>query len=103
MQKVPVNWDNVKFIDGYPGKYVVLARQKNATWYIAGINGKETERKVKIDLSFISSPTKGFIITDSNNGNELVKKNIDISEPINITIERHGGFVIKVLTEGEKI
>ena len=27
MKDVPVTWDEVRFIDGYPGKYVILARR----------------------------------------------------------------------------
>lgn len=34
MKKVPTTWDEVKFIDGYPGKYIVMARKHagNGTW-----------------------------------------------------------------------
>ena len=27
MKQVPTTWDETRFIDGYPGRYVVLARQ----------------------------------------------------------------------------
>lgn len=43
MKEVPTTWDEVRFLDGYPGKYVILARRKGTKWYIAGVNAqKET-------------------------------------------------------------
>jgi hypothetical protein len=38
LSTLPAAWDDVRFIDGYPGRYVVLARKAGRKWYIAGIN-----------------------------------------------------------------
>ena len=38
------------FIDGYPGKYVVLARKTGGVWYIAGINGEHSPHTITFDL-----------------------------------------------------
>ncbi|MDE5988594.1 MAG: glycoside hydrolase family 97 protein, partial [Duncaniella sp.] len=38
MKAVPTTWDDTRLIDGYPGKYVVLARRHANKWYIAGVN-----------------------------------------------------------------
>lgn len=99
MSTLPKNWDDVKFIDGYPGKYVVLARKKGNEWFVAGINGENSERTITINPSFINSKSKGFIITDSDNKIELVKMEIDLSNPINFSIQPHGGLIIKVVTK----
>jgi len=32
MKKVPSTWEDTKFIDGYPGKYVILARKNAKQW-----------------------------------------------------------------------
>ena len=40
MKKVPTTWDEVRFIDGYPGKYVILARRSGNRWFVAGINAE---------------------------------------------------------------
>ena len=97
MSSLPEKWDDVKFLDGYPGKYVALARKKGTTWYIAGINSEETERTIKLDVSFIKNTSNGMMITDSDDNKELIQKNIDYSKPISITIHSFGGFVIKSL------
>ena len=95
MRTLPKKWDDVKFIDGYPGKYVVLARRNGNRWYIAGINGEKTSRKITLNLPFIGKSTKGFIITDSDNAKNFIKKDVDFSAPIKITMKPDGGFVIK--------
>ena len=38
---LPAVWDETRFISGYPGESVVLARRSGDTWYIAGINGTD--------------------------------------------------------------
>lgn len=42
MKSVPTTWEDIKFIEGYPGKYIILARKSGDKWYIAGINAGET-------------------------------------------------------------
>ncbi|MBN2708098.1 MAG: glycoside hydrolase family 97 catalytic domain-containing protein [Calditrichaceae bacterium] len=96
MRTLPETWDDVKFIDGYPGKFVVLARKKGNTWYIAGINGETTERIVTIKAPFIDKKSKGILISDlDNNENELTKKEVIFSDRLTITIKPYGGFIIK--------
>jgi hypothetical protein len=50
MKTVPTKWDDVKFIDGYPGQYVVLARRAGNKWYYVGINASPESRTVEVDL-----------------------------------------------------
>ena len=95
MRTLPTTWDDVKFIDGYPGKYAVLARRNGNRWYIAGINGENTSRKITLRAPFIGKSTKGFIITDSDNSENFIKKDVAFSSPINITMNPYGGFVIE--------
>jgi hypothetical protein len=99
MRSLPETWDDVKFIDGYPGKYVVLARKKDNIWYIAGINGENSECKLTLTAPFINHISKGTIIIDSNDKNELIKSDIDLSKQIDITMSPYGGFVIKTISQ----
>jgi len=48
LKKVPVTWDDTRFIDGYPGRFVVLARRHGRTWYIAGINAENSPRELQV-------------------------------------------------------
>jgi alpha-glucosidase len=52
LRALPTHWDDVKFIDGFPGKYVVLARKSGNKWYIAGINGTGESKTIQVTLDF---------------------------------------------------
>ena len=95
MRMLPETWDDLKFIDGFPGKYVVLARRKGKSWYIAGINGQNQARTLTIKTPFIKNELKGVIITDLDNGKEFTKDEINFSEPLTVKMLPYGGFVIK--------
>ena len=92
LKDIPTNWDDSKFIDGYPGKHVVIARKKGDTWFITGINGENTEKSLTIDLSFINKK-EGFYITDDDNG--FVKTSIKTAKNVTINMKGNGGFMMK--------
>ena len=54
MKEVPTLWDETVYIDGYPGKYVVLARRHADQWYIAAINAEDEVKKVDIKLPMLA-------------------------------------------------
>ena len=99
ISNLPETWDDVKFIDGYPGKFVVLARKNGNNWYIAGINGENISRSISLKVPFIDDKSEGIIITDADNANELIKRDIDFSTPLNVTMCPYGGFTIKALSK----
>lgn len=49
LREMPTQWDETRFIDGYPGHYVVMARRHADRWYIAALNG--TGEPLSLDLS----------------------------------------------------
>ena len=49
LRDMPTQWDETRFIDGYPGRYVVMARRHADRWYIAALNG--TGEPLSLDLS----------------------------------------------------
>ncbi|MBR6140088.1 MAG: glycoside hydrolase family 97 catalytic domain-containing protein [Prevotella sp.] len=49
LREMPTQWDETRFIDGYPGRYVVMARRHADRWYIAALNG--TGEPLSLDLS----------------------------------------------------
>lgn len=53
LMDVPAAWDAVRFIDGYPGEFVILARKNGDTWYIAGLNGKNTSDSYTFTPGFL--------------------------------------------------
>ena len=98
MKDVPVDWDETKFVDGYPADYVVIARKKNNVWYVAGINGNETEQDLSLDLSFIDGAKEVTFVTDGENNRtfKINKEAVDFGQKLDLTLQPNGGFLIQV-------
>jgi alpha-glucosidase len=49
---VPTTWDNIKFLGGYPGEYVAIAKQSGDVWYV-GVMNNSKKKDVSIKLDFL--------------------------------------------------
>ena len=58
MKLVPTTWDEVRFIDGYPGKYAVIARRAGTKWYVAGISADGTTFQIEKGRLIVTLPSK---------------------------------------------
>jgi hypothetical protein len=97
LRQLPTGWDDVKFIDGFPGEYVVLARKSGNKWYIAGINATNEEKTVALNLAaFKGKKAMGFV--NSKGDNFIDQKDLVVKpgQPENITLGAHDGFVLVV-------
>ncbi|HEX6426092.1 MAG TPA: glycoside hydrolase family 97 catalytic domain-containing protein [Niastella sp.] len=95
LKKLPDNWDDVKFLEGYPGKYAVIARRSGNRWYIAGINGDKNERKINLDITSFKK-SKATLFTDGAR-DELFSKamlNAAKQKKCDITLHANSGFVM---------
>ena len=89
--QLPSVWDETRFVSGYPGESVVLARRRGDTWYVAGINGTDQEKTLSVSLGFV----KGKTITLFADGNPwLISSPAKL--PTQITCRPRGGFVMVV-------
>lgn len=95
MKQVPTTWDEIQFIDGYPGKYVVLARRHAGKWYIAGINAEKTPVKLNLNLSMLpAGETVQLYVDDAKlQGKKSIVK-LNKKRELQITMPCNGGFVI---------
>lgn len=96
MKEVPTEWDEVRFIDGYPGSYVVLARRCGNKWYVAAINAQKDALKLNVDLSFLGDQTAKWYGDDKNLQPQLTEKKLKAGKPVALTIASQGGVVIVV-------
>jgi len=97
LKRVPVVWDDVQFIDGFPGQYVVIARRAGRTWYVAGINADRQPRKVKIDLKSLGGSKQGALITDGIDFLGFKSEPFPLEKGVladEITMRPRGGFVL---------
>ncbi|MBY0242432.1 MAG: glycoside hydrolase family 97 protein [Burkholderiaceae bacterium] len=92
MQQLPRSWDDSKFVDGYPGRFAVIARKAGDTWYVAGINAEAETKTLALDLSFIGARS-GQLITDGAAPRDFTQAAIEAGSTTHITMQPHGGFV----------
>ena len=88
---LPTVWDETRFVSGYPGESVVLARRNGNTWYVAGINGTDEERSLETPLSFI--PDGKMTLYEDGNPWKVTDS---VKLPKHITCKARGGFVMVV-------
>lgn len=97
VQEVPAAWDDTRLLAGYPGKDVMLARRKNDTWFIGGINAELLEKKEKINFSFLPEGIKYklTLISDGKHDKAFATRYlvVDRSSTVDVPVLRRGGFV----------
>ncbi|MCH7410547.1 glycoside hydrolase family 97 protein [Belliella sp. DSM 111904] len=94
LRKLPTTWDETIHIDGYPGKYSVIARRSGAHWYIAGVNAEADVKTLKLNLPMLKGK-KVSLYNDDNKREPSVKTiEIDKNGEVTITIQPRGGFVL---------
>ncbi|MBR1667036.1 MAG: glycoside hydrolase family 97 catalytic domain-containing protein [Bacteroidaceae bacterium] len=96
LREVPTTWDETVFIDGYPGKYCILARRHAGTWYIAGNNATGATLTLKLNLPMLQKGDKATLYSDNLKDREPQKSELKIGNPkaVTVTMADQGGFVI---------
>jgi hypothetical protein len=96
LKNVPVAWDDTKYLDGYPGRDVVIARKKGDAWYIGGINSENRVKNKSISLDFLNEGEKYklTLITDGEHDKDFSTQYllVDKNSEIEVKLIRRGGF-----------
>jgi hypothetical protein len=95
LKTIPTTWDETRYVDGYPGKYVVLARRHGDQWYVAGLNALKEPLTLTLDLDdfdvtkqFNDQTDKKGTVTGIAISDLKLKKG-----KAKITMQPNGGFV----------
>jgi len=95
MKEVPTTWDEVRFIDGYPGKYVVIARRHGDSWYVAGVNAQKETVKIKVSLPMFQGVKEVRLYSDDEQLNGKISSvKVGKKQEIELSIPQNGGVVI---------
>ncbi|RZK61213.1 MAG: glycoside hydrolase family 97 protein, partial [Pedobacter sp.] len=87
-------WDETIFLDGYPGKFVVLARRHQDTWYIAAINAEKTEKEIDIALPMLTNKSLQVYSDGTNREPQLNKLLLNSTNHIKMKLLPDGGTVL---------
>ena len=94
LRGLPTTWQQTRFIDGYPGKYVILARQAtDGQWYIAGLNAQKEPLTLTLDLKAYGGLTQ-YYIDEKKGGPTRLPLKLDKKGQAKFTIQPNGGLII---------
>jgi alpha-glucosidase len=99
---VPTVWDDTKFIGGYPGDFVAMARRNGDDWFV-GVMNNTIRKTVEIKLDFLSTGVYEMEVwadtkksdkeaTDIQNKTQTVKK----GDTIKVEMANNGGYVAHI-------
>ena len=94
MKKVPTVWDETRFIDGYPGKYCVIARRYGNQWYIAATNATEQPMKLNLSLPWLTNQQVSIIHDNEARTASLSQGAVNKKGILTIEMQPMGGAMI---------
>ena len=108
LRELPTTWDETRFLDGYPTRYVALARRHGNKWYVGALNGTQEPISMTLDLPMFANQTI-TCLTDQplkkskkaqENSLQLptpVQKQLKVPQDgkVQITIQPMGGIIIR--------
>ncbi len=94
MKDIPTTWDETLYVDGYPGKYSVIARRHGDQWYIAGVSALDEPLKLELNLPMVAGENVNIYSDNSNREPLFRNSKIDKNGKVSVTIQPRGGVVI---------
>jgi alpha-glucosidase len=97
IKDVPAEWDETKFIAGWPGRYIVVARRKERDWYVAGMT--DEARTVELNLNFLTEGIdyNGLLFKDRTH-DTMTRETPDLENSAKLSIDLldRGGFTLRL-------
>lgn len=97
LKDIPTTWSETKFIDGYPTRYAVIARQDavSGKWFVGGLNGLSKPLQLTFSLPMLAGQ-QVTLLTDGKN-REAVKKTIKVGKDgkLKVSFLPMGSIVIR--------
>ena len=101
LRNVPTTWNETQFIDGYPTKYAILARQStDGKWYVAGLNGEATSKTLTLNLPMFAGKTVALYNDAPAKKGDLfaipTKTTVKVSKngKLKVSLQPMGGIII---------
>ena len=97
LRGLPTTWDETRYLDGYPGRYVVLARRHGNDWYVAGLSAEKQPLALTLDLPmFAPGQTLQYYVDDKKTGEpSLTTLKVDKKGKAKVLLQPNGGLILK--------
>jgi len=103
LQVVPTVWDETRYVDGFPGKFVVLARRRGPDWYVGAITSDTMVSVVEVPLRFLGTGSYNVgLISDGEDYDQFASNTETLTSLDTMTVELapRGGFVARIKPTG---
>ena len=94
MKQIPTEWDETRFIDGYPGRYVVLARRHGERWYVAALNAGKEPLKIDVSVPMLAGQEVSCYTDGKEMQPQLKAQKIKADGRLRMTLQPQGGVVL---------
>lgn len=100
LKAIPTAWDETRFIDGYPGRYAVIARRVGTRWYVGGINGTDQPMRLTLDLPMLAGQTVAYYLDQPKKKGQLwpdsrmSELKVSGKGQAKVTIQPMGGIIL---------
>jgi alpha-glucosidase len=101
LKEIPNAWDNTKLVEGYPGKDLIIARNKGNAWYIGGISAERFPKTKTLNFNYLpeNKKYKMTLITDGEHDKKLIAQYlvVDKTSSLKVRLLGRGGFVAALI------
>ena len=94
LKAVPTTWDETRLLDGYPGRYVVLARRHGGNWYVAGLNAESEAKTLTLQMPELAGQTVKYYTDDTKKGPLLQQLKFNKRGEAKVVIQPNGGIIL---------
>jgi len=94
MKKVPVVWDETRFVDGYPGKFCVIARRAGDKWYVVATHADRQPKELKLSLPWLAGKQVNMLYDKDDRTAGLRVATVDKKGNLTIRMQGLGGAVV---------
>ena len=112
LKNVPTDWEDTKFIAGYPTKYAVVARKAGnlngsgaalsaGKWFVGGLNATDKPLALTLDLPMFAGKTVTYLTDQPKKKGEKfftsVKKTLKVGKngKAKVVVQPNGGIIIE--------
>ena len=79
MRQVPTLWDETRFLDGYPGRYIVMARRSGNRWYAIAMNGQQAPLSIDVQLPMFAGQ-QVTLLSDGDDGQSPTQRQVTLDK-----------------------
>lgn len=94
LRQLPAAWDETRYLDGYPGRHVVMARRHGDRWYIAGLNALQEPLTLTLELPMPAGKGLTCLVDDPRGTPVSTPLKVDKRNKAVVTLQPNGGVVI---------